>query len=63
MTVRRIAIEVDTDVVTARAVARAAYALIHLVDTEDGSVTVDGFAMNPTDGWNGNYRISIESAD
>lgn len=60
MTIRRIALEFNSDLGTARAIARASLALLEATAALDGSVTVDGFQMNPTDTWRGNYTISIE---
>lgn len=56
----KIAVEIDTDIVTARALARAIYFIVSAVAFEGAQVVVDGFQMNKTDGWRGDYRITIE---
>jgi len=60
---RSIALLFDSDVVTARAVARAVLALLEAVQVEGGSVTVDRFSMNRSDGWRGDYKISVEARE
>lgn len=49
---RKIAIEFEGGVVESRALARAIYAMIEASAVEFESIFVDGFSMNPTDGWN-----------
>jgi hypothetical protein len=34
--------------------------MVSAAKAEDSSATVDGFGMNPSDGWAGDYKISIE---
>jgi hypothetical protein len=60
MATRKIAVEFDGEVVVARALARAIYAVVGAIDAEDALVTVDGFSMNQKDGWTGDYRITVE---
>jgi hypothetical protein len=59
---RKIAVEFDSGVGTARALARAIYWTMAAADVTDGSATVDGFSMLASDGWTGDYRITIEQA-
>jgi hypothetical protein len=59
---RTIAVEFEAGVGTARALARAIYWTMAAADVKDGSATVDGFSMLDSDGWSGDYRISIEEA-
>lgn len=60
MAKRTIAVEFESDVTTARSLARAIYWMVSAAEVEDSSATVDGFGMNPSDGWTGDYKISIE---
>ena len=60
MTKRTIAVEFESDVTTARSLARAIYWMVSAAKVEDSSAIVDGFSMNPNDGWTGEYRITIQ---
>jgi GDP-D-mannose dehydratase len=57
---RSVVMQFESDVVTARAIARAVLALLEAVQVENGSVTVDHFSMNKSDGWRGDYKITVE---
>ncbi|EMQ99122.1 hypothetical protein [Paeniglutamicibacter gangotriensis] len=58
---RKIAIEFsDENVTDARALARAMQFVFEASRVGDGTVYVEGFAMNPKDGWqHGDHRIDI----
>ena len=58
---RQIAIEFDADKVPdARALARAVLSTFEASRVGDGTVYVDGFSMNPSDGWSGgDHRIDV----
>lgn len=56
---RKIALEFSSSVLTARALARAVLAMLEAVAADEGSVAVDGFSMNRSDGWKGDYEISV----
>ena len=60
MTTKKIAVEFDADVITARALARAVFSMLEAVRASEGSIAVDGFSMNKTDGWTGDYRITVK---
>lgn len=49
---RKIAIEFEGGVVDARALARAIDAMVAASAVKPEGIFVDGFTMNPTDGWN-----------
>lgn len=60
MAKRTIAVEFESDVPTARALARAIYWMVSAAEVENSSATVDGFGMNSSDGWTGDYKIAIQ---
>ncbi len=60
MVKRTIAVEFEGDVTTARSLARAIYWMVSAADVQDSSATVDGFSMNRSDGWTGDYKVTIQ---
>jgi hypothetical protein len=58
---RKIAIEFDADEVPdARALARAVLFAFEASRVGEGTVYVEGFSMNPSDGWSrGDHRIDV----
>ncbi|MBM6622271.1 hypothetical protein JTF08_11690 [Micrococcaceae bacterium RIT802] len=61
MSQKKIALEFDIDSVTdARALARALRSVFEASRVGDGTIYIEGFAMNPKDGWSrGDHWIDI----
>lgn len=60
MAQRKIAVEFDADLGTSRALARAIHAMLIATDATSSATIVDGFSMLKSDGWTGDYKITVE---